>query len=300
MTNKLKAIITIGVPGSGKSTWAKEYVYSNDKWVEINRDDIRSDLYFSGLGVDWSKYKFKRHQEEEVTRKVNEIINFSVLMSNNIIISDTNLNRKYRDIMIKKLEEKGYEVELKLFPISFEEAIKRDTARQYSVGYSTIARMYDAYEEQFGDKSSFGNQVNYGGELAYVFDVDGTLAHMKTRTPFEWDKVGEDTLDENVASTLKGLQAAGFKIVILSGRDSVCQAETIEWLNKHTIQYDALFMRSEGDSRKDTIIKKELYFNKVFPSYKVLGVFDDRPSVCRMWRDLGLTVFQVGNPYIEF
>ena len=40
----LKLLILIGIPGSGKSTWAKDYVKYNDNWVRVNRDDFRDML----------------------------------------------------------------------------------------------------------------------------------------------------------------------------------------------------------------------------------------------------------------
>lgn len=52
--------------------------------------------------------------------------------------------------------------------------------------------------------------------------------------------------------------------------------------------------------RKDTIIKEELFWKPIADNYNVQFVLDDRLSVCRMWRDLGIKVLQVGNPHIEF
>jgi len=60
-----------------------------------------------------------------------------------------------------------------------------------------------------------------------------------------------------------------------------------------------LFMRQMHDSRKDTIVKREIY--DVFLRNKnIIAVFDDRPSVVDMWNDLGLTVFAVADQRIRF
>ena len=54
-------------------------------------------------------------------------------------------------------------------------------------------------------------------------------------------------------------------------------------------------MRKEGDYRSDTIVKEEMYNQMLVDGYKPTMVFDDRPSVLRMWRELGsLTVIDVG------
>ncbi len=52
--------------------------------------------------------------------------------------------------------------------------------------------------------------------------------------------------------------------------------------------------------RKDTIVKEEIFWRDIADNYNVQFVIDDRPSVARMWRELGLKVFQVGDPHIEF
>jgi hypothetical protein len=67
----------------------------------------------------------------------------------------------------------------------------------------------------------------------------------------------------------------------------------------YAVSYNYLVMREQGDSRKDTIVKKEMFDKYIKGKYNVLYVVDDRPCVCRMW-SLGLKVMQVGNPYIEF
>jgi adenylate kinase family enzyme len=40
MARNKTAIITIGIPGAGKSTWANNYVKENTSYVRINRDDL--------------------------------------------------------------------------------------------------------------------------------------------------------------------------------------------------------------------------------------------------------------------
>lgn len=63
-----KIIITVGVSGSGKSTFAKELKEANPEYIEINRDSFRFDLFTNGV-EDWSKYKFTKDREKEVTQK---------------------------------------------------------------------------------------------------------------------------------------------------------------------------------------------------------------------------------------
>ena len=52
-------------------------------------------------------------------------------------------------------------------------------------------------------------------------------------------------------------------------------------------------MRREGDNRKDSIVKHELFWKVVAPHWNVIGVLDDRQQVVDMWRSMGLTCAQV-------
>lgn len=289
----MKAILTVGVSASGKTTWAEQFVKENEGWVNINRDDIR----FAILGErDWAKWNWKN--EKRVTGVQEQLIFDAVMEEKDIIISDTNLNKKFREQMIQKLEEKGYDVTLKMFPVSFEEAVKRDTHRSNGVGYSVIAKQYEQWEEQFGE-----NKHQYTPQLpvCVIIDVDGTLAHMTGRGAFEWERVGEDSVDLAVRAIVNDTyNSSRAKVFVFSGRDSVCEKQTRKWLADNAVSYDVLVMRQQGDMRKDTVVKKEMFDEHINGKYNVLYVIDDRPSVCRMWRSLGLKVLQVGNPYIEF
>ena len=46
-----KVLVLIGLPASGKSTWAHDFIERNPNWIRINKDDLRSMLH---NGV-WSK-----------------------------------------------------------------------------------------------------------------------------------------------------------------------------------------------------------------------------------------------------
>ena len=302
---KLKAVLTVGVSASGKTTWATDFVSSSDDhWVNINRDDLRMMIYESmhpTQKFSWAKWNWK--WEGLVTMRQSDMIACALRRGLNVIISDTNLNEGRRKDLIKSLSRLGYDVEVKLFDVSFEEALRRDAARKNGVGVSVIARQFQEYNEQFAHlhlKIKL-RAANENRPRAVLVDVDGTLAnHHGIRSPFDWHKVGEDTLHDEVCDIVKALRAAGEKIVIVSGRDAVCRTETAEWLRDNGIEYDDLFMRDEGDMRSDDIVKAEILERDILQKYGVKMVIDDRPRVCHMWRAVGIKVIQVGNPYIFF
>ena len=131
-------------------------------------------------------------------------------------------------------------------------------------------------------------------QKAYIFDIDGTLALMGNRSPYEWDRVDEDTVNEPVARVLRGMNCNNMSVIICTGRDGVCEPKTRGWLCDNNMDFQDLYMRKTGDNRKDSIVKKEM-FNEIKKKYHVLGVFDDRNQTVKMWRDMGLTCFQVAE-----
>lgn len=132
--------------------------------------------------------------------------------------------------------------------------------------------------------------------VAWLVDVDGTLALMATsdgaRTPFEWHRVGEDAPNPAVVDLVRALDANA-AIVVMSGRDESCRTLTEQWLAKHEVPYDGLFMRPAGDTRQDAIVKRELFDRHVADRWAVRGVIDDRRQVVEMWRAMGLMCAQV-------
>ena len=70
------------------------------------------------------------------------------------------------------------------------------------------------------------------------------------------------------------------------------KVETVEWLKKHDVPYTDLFMRSDKDYRDDTVVKREIFEQKIKPFYEVLFAIDDRAKVVKMWREAGLVCLQ--------
>ncbi|MCW2902025.1 MAG: hypothetical protein JWO67_4290 [Streptosporangiaceae bacterium] len=136
---------------------------------------------------------------------------------------------------------------------------------------------------------------------AFLVDLDGTVALRDEtapgcRSPYDWSRVGEDLPNAPVITVVRALAASGHPIVYMSGRSDECRAATDAWIAEHVgVEGEALHMRAAGDYRPDQVVKRELYERWVEPAYRVAAVIDDRAKVVRMWRGLGLTVFQVAE-----
>jgi predicted kinase len=298
---KPQAIVTIGISGSGKSTFTAEHIASERKkgnrWIEVNRDTIRFGVV--SPGSDWNDYKFTKANESMVTVIGEKIIEQALSVGCNVIISDTHLNQKTRFGILDYLEQIGFEVNCKVFQETMEECIKRDKKRANSVGEEVIYKQYRQFLK-------FNGRPTYKGNVdkpaAIIFDVDGTLADMTgVRTPFEWNKVGNDNPRLEVVRMLRGYHRDGYKIIILSGRDGCAKADTEEWFKHHAIPYHEFYIRKEGDSRKDTEIKEELFWAHIDDRYNVKAAVDDRPCMIDLWYELEIpTVISVANHRIKF
>ena len=130
---------------------------------------------------------------------------------------------------------------------------------------------------------------------AIICDIDGTIAHRGNRSPYDWSRVGQDIPDETMLSILPMFIANGYRIILVSGRDSVCRQDTKDWLDKYSVPYHRLYMRAKDDNRKDYIVKREIYEKLIKPKYEVLLVLDDRNQTVEMWRDVGLKCLQVAE-----
>jgi len=134
-------------------------------------------------------------------------------------------------------------------------------------------------------------------DKAILVDLDGTIAlpDLELRGPYDTDfeKLIQDSPNRPVIEVVCCLWEKGYKIIYITARDSLGEEGTREWLRLFAPPYTKLYMRKHNDFRKDAVVKKEIYEEKIANHYDVLCVFDDRPQVVDMWRELGLTCMQV-------
>ena len=172
--------------------------------------------------------------------------------------------------------------------------------------------------------SSIQNEVSFAvlqNLQTYIFDLDGTLADISIR--LSWAKKGEgegmdwaeffnpnyiqyDKPKWDIIKMTEILSAAGYQIVIFSGRADTTREETLTWLSKYNVRYDALIMRPMATDEftpdvelkqrwLDILIDECLNGVKAGSHCKLRGVFDDRQGVVDMWRKNGHTCYQVAR-----
>lgn len=135
-----KVILTRGIQGSGKSTWAKKWVLEKPtSRVRINMDDIRC-----MLGKYWVPSR-----ENLVKEIYRSSVKAAIKMGYDIVIDNMNLSKSSSDY-IKTILPDSYTLEYKDFldtPLS--ECIRRDKARENPVGEEVIRSTFMKYRNQY-------------------------------------------------------------------------------------------------------------------------------------------------------
>jgi hypothetical protein len=141
-----------------------------------------------------------------------------------------------------------------------------------------------------------------------IADLDGTIAliehrrhwldkeqHPELTSDERWCMFFADCVEDQpnlpVIETLLALWNAEYEIHIFSGRSDEVREQTLAWLSAAHVPYWALLMRPAGDFTPDEELKRQWIAK--YDLSEILCVFDDRQKVVDMWRELGLTCFQV-------
>ena len=318
MVNKTTLMVLRGAPGSGKTTSAKMWVDQDPaNRVRVNRDDLRMMTFGRKTDLTFD-------QENVITALSQAAVKESLKAGKDVIVDDMHLRPKYirewykiaqalkvgRVSVISKwadldvlLDRNTHRPEADRLP---EEVLRTIFTKFTKKGKFLPVESYwdflNANESAVAlSPAEPFNPLN--PKHTIIVDIDGTIAKNDSgRGWFEWSRVGDDSVVEAIQMLVTTLSDATSEIVpvFLSGRDAVCRPETEAWLAKHGFKTDHLYMRHEGDNRPDTEVKYELFNNHLRGKHNVWFVIDDRPAVCRMWRQIGLTVLQVGDPHVEF
>lgn len=285
-----RLIITKGLPGSGKTTWAKMYQRENPNTVLVNKDDLRGMLH---------QNVHSKGREAFVLEIRNAIIIRALQEGHDVIVHDTNLHPKHeaamREIAVLPDLKGKVSIEIQDFTaVPIEQCIKQDLQRFSSVGEKVIREMY----HQFLRPRPATIESNPALPDAILCDIDGTLALFGDANPYERD-FSKDSLNSPVRDILYQFKDT-HKVILLSGRMDKFREVTEDWLTCNGVPFHQLHMRKTDDVRKDYLIKRELYGEHISGKYNVKFVIDDRLQVCRMWHELGLNLFRVGDPDAVF
>lgn len=297
--NNPKILILVGAPGSGKSTYAKYHVRTEDNWFRVCRDDFRLMQFTNG--------NLTKDEEVQLTKIVAHTIHGLIKLKINVVVDATNTRKEFLNAFIDEFGGKA-DISFKLFDVPLSELVERCEKRNIETGkyipinvikrqYSNLQKLIKSFD--FSDRILKKKKLKYTVQSAdlpkaIICDLDGTLCLMNGRNPFDAARCDEDLPNTPVVNMVKQYKGLGYAILLLSGRSDAHRPQTIKWLKANEVQYDALVMRKEGDHRKDAIVKSEFYYDNIDGKYNVELVLDDRDQVVDLWREtIGLPCFQV-------
>jgi predicted kinase len=309
--------VTRGLPGSGKTTYAKRWVSEDTLHrSRLNRDDLRETMHGGAHG-------YVRELENAVSFAHKGAVRTLLLAGRDVITDDMNLQNKQLKAWMELANEvgAGFAV-VDLTNVPLETCIERDLERKvFKLGHHVGADYIKAKHQQFIagrkyplpmpelKKADFGPVpqpyvVPLGKPKCILVDIDGTMALMNGRGPFDWHRVGEDLRNQPIVNLVTWIQdyryerdGLDLEVIFMSGRDEVCRVDTARWLQLAGFGTNSLYMRPslpDGVQQpKDSVVKLELFNEHIRDNYDVQFVLDDRTQVVDMWRLLGLTCLQV-------
>ena len=287
VTKNPKLLCLRGLPGSGKTTYAKEL--ANKGWVRVNKDDMRAMLNNS---------KFSKDNESYILSLRDEIIISSLVQGKNVVVDDTNLDPKHLIAFESIAGEFLADFEIRFFDVDVQECIRRNKLREKPVPEKVIYTMYERYLTPPPQVITYDDNK----EECIIVDIDGTLAHIADgRSPYDASRAMNDSLDDAVSVITAMFYNHGYKVIILTGRHEEHREVTEQWLEENGVEYDELYTRMEddvdekGNRLDDKIVKERLYRTHVEPRFNVKFVLDDRNRVVDMWRSIGLKCLQVAE-----
>lgn len=137
-----KIVLCRGIQGSGKTTWAKQWVLEDPEHrVRFNNDDIRN-----MLGKYW--VPSREHLVSDIKK---DFIVSAMEFGYDIVVDNMNFNLKeieyYENLVDSTLGYMNcYSLEYKDFFIPLEVCIERDSKRENPIGEEVIRKTYERYK----------------------------------------------------------------------------------------------------------------------------------------------------------
>ena len=145
---------------------------------------------------------------------------------------------------------------------------------------------------------------------AIIVDVNGTLGdcsnrmHFLNQEPRDWEGFFRhmllDTPVDFVHRFCNAQPNEPFwcKVILTTGAPEKYRSLMIEWLEKHKVHYDHLYMRGNHEYIKGYVWKKKLYEDELQHKYDVVCILEDKDECAIMYRELGLHCWVVAPcPY---
>lgn len=331
-----KFVMTHGVPGCGKSTWANEQKANDpENIVIVERDEIRLHLF----GPDYSKGSPQKQKENQVNQIQEQLIKSFLSEGKTVIVSDTNLNGRVVSRLKKIAEERSAPVSVQSFDVPPEVCRKRNRERGARGGRFVPDRVMDQmieksyanghlkrmilsrngvfYVEQHSPNAKKLADFNerlaverpFLGKSIVLVDVDGTLAnnahcarrflHSGNRKDFAgfYRSISTSPVNETVRDLANRMRDEDqLSLVVLTGREDSAVDELISFVERSGLKASRLICKNAGDGRPDDEFKTAVLSKMKEEGLIPVHAFDDRESSVRTMEKHGIMVSRVETP----
>lgn len=137
-----QVIMTVGAPGSGKTTYARSL--NPTEWIIVCLDDIRASLF------GCKKVYFKHLDENQWMRDMVHRVNLGMIRTalgagKNIVLPNTHTNPESFKDVLKLLDEHGIVPKVVVFDVPWETLVERENKRipVEAVGLTFLKSSYD-------------------------------------------------------------------------------------------------------------------------------------------------------------
>lgn len=162
----MKAIITIGLPGCGKTTYVRDYFSG---YFNINLDDIRAQYCPDGL-LDWRVFDFEKY-EAEVASEMGRMLDEVMENKSSFVLSNTNISLIRLDDMLRRIRLVGYIITIIDFTqMPLEKVLHRNKSRltRLVVDEEVIINMHARLEAKDSSASVSSICSIYADTIHYV------------------------------------------------------------------------------------------------------------------------------------
>ncbi len=147
--NRPSLIILCGIPGSGKSTYAKNYIGRNPNAIHLSSDAIRKELYGNENTQGNPGDVFSLMQKRAIDALNN---------GHDVLYDATNITRKDRQGIISVCP-KFARIECRIIWAPIVACIERDSRRERTVGKEVIDRMLKRFQAPYYDEGIDAIQI---------------------------------------------------------------------------------------------------------------------------------------------
>lgn len=140
--NRPKLILLVGIPGSGKTTYAKNYITNDKNTIHLSSDKIREELWGNEAIQGDNNEVFSLMQSRAIEALNN---------GQDVIYDATNVTRKDRSYIIDRCP-KFAKIEAHIIWAPIETCIERDAARERTVGKEVIDKMLKRFQPVYYDE----------------------------------------------------------------------------------------------------------------------------------------------------